>query len=191
MFTGIVEGMGEVLENGGGALSLRAGIRGLRLGGSLSVNGACLTLARQSKRALVFEMSRETLERTNLGRLGTGDKVNLERPLAAGEPLGGHIVTGHVDATVPLLEREEQPGGFARLRFGLPRELAGFVAVKGSVTVDGVSLTVTRAAPRFFESVLIPHTLERTTLGNRRPGEPVNLEVDVLARYVRRAMECR
>ena len=130
----------------------------------------------------------ETLRRTSLGRLQQGTGVNLELPLRAGERLGGHVVQGHVDGTGVVVSRT--PGNeWESVRFGLPAELARFVAEKGSIAVDGVSLTVSAVGPDWFEVGLIPETLRATTLGGKAPGDPVNLEVDVLAKYVARLLE--
>lgn len=188
MFTGIIRDTGTVALNRGKLLALRPGPRfGRRpgLGASVAVNGVCLTVARLRHGRLEFEMSPETLARTNLGTLRPGDRVNLEPSLRAGDELGGHWVSGHVDARSEVLEAAAQPGGFRRLRLRLPAELKGLVAFKGSVAIDGTSLTVTRVARGWFETVLVPHTMERTTLGGLGPRDPVNLEADMLARYVR------
>jgi len=211
MFTGIVDGLGEVVGRRGSRLVVAAPAGSFRLGESLAVNGVCLTVAefdvarpriRKSSRPsrksplstldsrlLCFDVSPETFARTNLGKLEPGSPVNLERPLTAQTPIGGHWVTGHVDAVVRLLEKEALKDGFVRLRFSLPKELARFVALKGSVALDGVSLTITRVGKGYGETVLVPYTLVKTTLGGKVPGDPLNLEVDLLARYLHRMME--
>lgn len=189
MFTGIIRSLGKVEANSRGRLRVAGRLGRVPLGGSIAINGVCLTVARRTARAYEFEMSPETLDRTNLGALRAGARVNLEPALRGADPLGGHLVSGHVDAPARVLERGPQPGGFLRLRVELPAPLASLVAVKGSIAVDGTSLTVTKVGRGFFETVLVPHTLERTTLGERKPGDTVNLEADMLARYVQRALE--
>jgi riboflavin synthase len=189
MFTGIIQEVGRVLERGASRLRVSARLTGLKAGASVAVNGACLTVIPPlSPRRLAFDVSGETWKRTNLGELSAGMPVNLEAALRAGEPLGGHLVSGHVDARAEILELERARGGFVRLRVALPKALKGLVALKGSVAVDGISLTVTAVGRGWFETVLVPHTLRRTTIGRRRPGQYVNLEADLLARYVRQAL---
>lgn len=188
MFTGIIQRLGRVAARSGRLLRVDANLSA-RAGDSVAVNGTCLTVtAPVSRGRLSFEVSDETWKRTCLGVLKAGDSVNLEPALRAGQPLGGHLVSGHVDASAKLLLLRTQPGGFARLRVELPAGLKGLVAVKGSIAVDGVSLTVTRVGPRWFEAALVPHTLKNTNLARRRPGERLNLEADMIARYVRSAM---
>jgi riboflavin synthase len=196
MFTGIVEERGEVVgcDHRGESAVLR--IRGpkvaadARPGDSIAVNGVCLTVVAVDGTAFSADVMAESLERTSVGGLAVGDPVNLERAVPAGGRLGGHLVQGHVDGTGVLLSRS--PGrAWDLVRFGLPAELSRYVAEKGSITVDGVSLTVTAVGPDFFEVGLIPTTLAETTLGVRAAGEPVNLEVDVLAKYVERLLDAR
>ena len=210
MFTGIVEGLGSVKALKGARRSLSFTHAAFKLGDSGAVNGVCLTVTgvrgegRGVSTELNFDVSPETFKLTNLGALKVGSRVNIERPLTPQAPLGGHWVTGHVDAVVKLLQKEPSPIGgggpkgagggdtqFIRLRFSLPKAQARFVALKGSVALDGVSLTVTAVGKAWAETVLIPHTLEKTTLGVKGPGDPLNLEVDLLARYVQRLMETR
>lgn len=191
MFTGIVEDLGKVQANHRGVLSVHSALEHVKPGDSVCVNGTCLTVVRRHQGLLDFELSLETLSKTNLGLLNPGDPVNLERSLTAQSFLGGHLVTGHVDACALVLKREEEGSGFARMRFELPRSLKPFVAYKGSACVDGVSVTVTKAGAFYFETVLIPHTLKVTTLGRKREKDLVNLEVDVLARYVANILEHR
>ena len=191
MFTGIVQTLGKIKRIDGSRLELEAGLNGFRLGDSLAVNGACLTVISIKKKTLAFDVSPETFARTNLGALKAGDRVNLEPPLTPSSPLGGHFVTGHVDAVVRLTQKEPQKDGFVRLRVSLPKAYAKFVAIKGSMAIDGVSLTVTGAGRDFAETVLVPHTLERTTLGFKKPGDPLNFEVDLLARYMERILETK
>ncbi|MHB2026749.1 MAG: riboflavin synthase [Elusimicrobiota bacterium] len=184
MFTGIIQSAGRVALKSGSRLSIRSGLGRIRLGESVAVNGACLTVVGARGKILEFDVSQETWRRTNLNDLRPGGLVNLEPALKAGDSLGGHFVTGHVDAAAKISALEKMPGGFALLRVETPTALAGLVAEKGSIAVDGISLTVSKAAPKFFEAALIPHTLANTNLAARRPGQRVNLEADVLARYI-------
>ncbi len=198
MFTGIIEEIGEVvgLRGSGGAAVLRVRARiaaeDIRHGASVAVNGVCLTVVGISEPAesgvqLDFDVMAETLERSVVGSLGQGDPVNLERAARVDGRLDGHIVQGHVDGTGVLLSRT--PGtGWEAVRFGLPPELARYVAEKGSIAVDGVSLTVTAVGDDWFEVGLIPETLRATVLGQKAPGVQVNLEVDVLAKYAERLL---
>lgn len=198
MFTGIVTEQGTVRalelipDRDSARLTLEApaSVVGLELGGSLAVNGTCLTAARVDGGTVVVDVMGETLRRTTTGRLTPGDTVNLERCLPAGGRFDGHIVQGHVDGTGQVLQIEDL-GGWRRVRVSLPPDLAPLLAEKGSIAMDGVSLTVTAvsaagAAEAWFEVGLIPETLERTTFGTRAVGDPVNLEVDVIARYAAR-----
>jgi riboflavin synthase len=193
MFTGIVREIGTVEElrrNGQGArLRVSAGLAAeLAAGDSVSVSGACLTVASASDGAFEAEVMNQTLSVTTLGGLEPGRSVNLEPPLRAGDPLGGHLVQGHVDGTGEV--GAVSADGFARrLRLAAPPELDRFIVERGSVTVDGVSLTVAALADDGFEVSLVPETLERTTLGRLVEGGQVNLEVDVIARYAERLMQ--
>lgn len=193
MFTGLVETMGKVVEliddPPGKRLRIDCGsvADGAKLGDSICINGCCLTVVAVDGLVLDFEAGEETLSRTNLGRLTHDSAVNLERSLAVGDRLGGHYVTGHIDAVATLTERRDDPP-WAHLRFQMPQRLASQVAAKGSIAVDGISLTVVDAESDSFTVALIPHTLEVTTLGNRDVGDEVNLETDVLAKYVERAL---
>ncbi|GGR20043.1 riboflavin synthase [Streptomyces netropsis] len=193
MFTGIVEELGEVVavENLGD--SSRFTLRGplvtedAKHGDSIAVNGVCLTVVDTADGAFTADVMAETLKRSSLGALGAGSRVNLERPMALGGRLGGHLVQGHVDGTGTIVER--QPGEHWEIvKIALPAELSRYVVDKGSITVDGISLTVVQAGADFFTVSLIPTTLELTTLGAKGVGEPVNLEVDVLAKYVERLL---
>lgn len=201
MFTGIVTERGRVVEAPGA--SDRGGVRlvvghsaalgaKLDLGASIAVAGVCLTVVAQDEvdgtARSAFDLSPETLNRTTLGALRAGDDVNLEPPLSAGEPLGGHWVQGHVDATTRVARVEEQ-GDHRVVTFDVPAGLETGVVLKGSITIDGVSLTVAALDDRTFDVALIPHTLEVTTLGGLKPGDRVNVEGDVLARYVQKAVE--
>ncbi len=196
MFTGIIEEIGEVaaLEHRGDAavLTLRATriADDLAHGASIAVNGVCLTVVgwrAGEATAVDFDVMGETLKRSVIGGLHAGDRVNLERAVRADARLDGHVVQGHVDGTGVVISRT--PGTeWEAVRFGLPAELARFVAEKGSIAVDGVSLTVSGAGPDWFDVGLIPETLRATTLGGKVAGDPVNLEVDVLAKYVARLL---
>ena len=188
MFTGLVAGTGAVesLERGddGVRLRVRTELAGeLSPGDSIAVNGVCLTAVHSDDQGFSADVMEETLRRSSLGPLAEGDEVNLELPLRAGDRLGGHMVQGHVDGTASVEAVSED--GFARVvRIGAPPGLLRYVVEKGSIAVDGVSLTVAAVDGDGFEVSLIPETLERTTLGAATPGRVVNLEVDVLAKYV-------
>lgn len=193
MFTGLVETMGVVdalLPQGPGVrLTVRSVLvaSDAKLGDSIAVNGCCLTIIAIEGDHVSFEAGSETLSRTNLGRLQVGGGVNLERSLQLGDRLGGHLVTGHIDALGELVDlRHEGPWAF--LVFKLPPPLARQVVSKGSITVDGVSLTVVDVTAESFSVALIPHTLEITTLGRLQLGDAVNLETDLLAKYVERQL---
>ena len=193
MFTGIITHTARVASVDARSIGLKAaGAAGrLKIGSSYAVNGACLTVVRKRGGILGFDVSAETFSRTNLGDLAKGDVVNGEFPLKVGDSLGGHLVSGHIDACAPILEMERLRAGFVRLRVGLPGALRGLVAEKGSVAVDGVSLTVSAAGDDFFEAALIPETLSATNLGARRAGQRVNLEADLIGRYVLSILESR
>ena len=189
MFTGIVEELGSVVEIGKGRLTVRgpAVTPDARHGDSIAVNGVCLTVVETSGEEFTADVMGETLRRSSLGALRPGDPVNLERPARVGDRLGGHIVQGHVDGVVSIVEREPAASGdWETVRFSLPAELARYVVEKGSVTLDGVSLTVMAVDADSFAVGLIPTTLALTTLGRKAVGDPVNLEVDVIAKYVER-----
>jgi riboflavin synthase len=191
VFTGIVEEIGTVRHVGPTPSGSRLEVAAARVMGRLAVDdsinvaGTCLTVVARDDRSFTADLVPETLSRTTLGSLTRGTRVNLERAATPETSLGGHFVQGHVDATAKLQGRTEEGQG-ARLRFALPKTLARYVVQKGFITVDGVSLTVARLGKTFFEVALIPHTAERTTLGALHPGEAVNLEVDVIAKYVER-----
>lgn len=193
MFSGLVQAVGVLerrLAQGSGArLEVRGTLPGppVALGESVAVAGACLTVERVEGGSFTFFCSAETLSRTTLGQLPVGAKVNLERALRVGDALGGHWVSGHVDARVRVLARRVAGEGLV-LRVELPGHLAPEVAEKGSVALDGVSLTVARRGRGWFEVALVPYTLEGTTLGMLRVGSVVNLETDLLAKYVRRVL---
>jgi riboflavin synthase len=196
VFTGIVEELGEVeaVEDLGD--SVRLTVRGPRVtgeldhGDSLAVNGVCLTVAGSGPDTVTFDVMRETLTRSALGDLLAGSPVNLERAMRLDARLSGHLVQGHVDGTGHILDRVPSEH-WELVRFSLPEEVARYVVPKGSITVDGVSLTVAELGPDNFTVSLIPTTLAVTTLGSKRPGDPVNLEADVVAKYVERLLGWR
>ncbi|MER5490910.1 riboflavin synthase [Streptomyces sp. NPDC002454] len=196
MFTGIVEELGEITAveelDEASRFRLRGPVvtQGARHGDSIAVNGVCLTVVDLDGDEFTADVMAETLKRSSLGALTTGSRVNLERPTAVGGRLGGHIVQGHVDGTGTVLAREPS-AHWEVVRIALPAGLARYVVEKGSITVDGVSLTVVEAGDDFFTVSLIPTTLDLTTLGVKQPGDPVNLEVDVIAKYVERLLEAR
>jgi riboflavin synthase len=189
MFTGLVEAMAEVVavraKPPGVTLVLHCAAihEGTMLGDSIAINGCCLTVVDAGGDELSFEAGPETLSRTNLGRLIAGSTVNVERSLKVGDRLGGHFVTGHIDGVGQLAERRDE-ADWSTLSFALPEALAPYLASKGSIAVDGVSLTLVDVEPRRFSVALIPHTLSVTTLGRRQVGDTVNLETDLLAKYV-------
>jgi riboflavin synthase len=193
VFTGIIREIGTVEEvertSDGARLRVGAGVAdGLGAGDSVSVVGVCLTVASPGEACFEADVMNQTLSLTTLGALEPGGRVNLEPALRAGEPLGGHLVQGHVDGTGRVTSATED--GFARrLRVAVPEGLRRYVAEHGSVTIDGVSLTVAALAPDGLDVSLIPETLERTTLGDLGEGSEVNLEVDVVARYAERLMQ--
>ncbi len=190
MFTGIVEEMGIVrrVEHAGRGARLAiqaAAVADCRLGDSIAVDGACLTVTETHASGFACDVSAETLARTTLGSLRPGQPVNLERPLRLGDRLGGHLVTGHVDGLGRILARRpEEPGEMVHIQ--LPRTLAPLVALKGSIAVDGISLTVADLSADAFGVAVIPYTAAHTTLGRKRAGEPVNLEADLIAKHVAR-----
>jgi riboflavin synthase len=186
MFTGIVEELGVVRAVGPTRLEIacHAVANDAQIGASIAVNGVCLTVVDRSDDGLGFDLSEETLRRTSFARLRSGDGVNLERPLTLASRLGGHLVQGHVDAVATVAGIDRTPDGGAWLTVRVPPELGRYLVEKGSVTVDGISLTVAAMGDDTFSVALIPHTLEVTTLGSAEVGHPVNLEVDVIARYV-------
>jgi riboflavin synthase len=195
MFTGIVQGVATVraVEPRGGDVTLVFDTAGMsladvELGGSIAVSGVCLTATRVDAASFAADVSRETLSHTTLGSWVVGSRVNLEKALLAGQALGGHYVTGHVDGVGVLVSRHDDARS-VRMEFRVPPELARYVARKGSICIDGVSLTVNGVAGRRFDVNLVPHTLEVTTLGGFRPGTRVNLEVDIIARYLERMLE--
>ncbi len=196
MFTGLVETMGEVtaIESRppGVRLTLRCGefVGGVALGDSIAINGCCLTVVTVQGDCCGFDAGEETLSRTNLGGLHVGCRVNLERSLQVGDRLGGHLVTGHIDAVGELDERRDD-ADWSNLWFRVPPRLTRQMASKGSVAVDGVSLTLVDVTDDRFSIALIPHTLQVTTLGQLAVGDEVNIETDLLAKYVERQLASR
>ena len=200
MFTGIVEEVGHVVDLGrrgdSAVLTIAARVIATDLahGASIAVNGVCLTVIGSSVDKddvrIDFDVMGETLHRSVIGGLAPGSAVNLERAARVDDRLDGHIVQGHVDGTGRVISRTAG-SEWELVRFGMPAELSRYVAEKGSIAVDGVSLTVTAVGTDWFEVGLIPETLRATTLGAKRPGDPVNLEVDVLAKYVARLLDVR
>jgi riboflavin synthase len=194
MFTGIIQSIGRIerLEPRGGdvRLSIDAGtlpLGGASLGDSFAVDGVCLTAVELGPRGFAADVSRETLSLTTLGALHAGSRVNLEPALTLATPLGGHLVSGHVDGVGQVIEHRED-GRSWRLRIQAPAELARYIAVKGSICVDGTSLTVNRVEGAMFELNIVPHTLQETIIGDYRAGTHVNLEVDLIARYLERLL---
>lgn len=196
MFTGFVEAMATVVEvveaPPGRRLLLREPdvFSGAEIGASIGINGCCLTVVASDDAVLAFDAGPETLGRTNLGRLKPRDQVNIERSLKLGDRLGGHLVTGHVDGVGALIDRRDE-GDWSTLRFLAPPALMRQMASKGSVAVDGVSLTLVDVDERSFSVALIPHTLAMTTLGRLVIDDQVNLETDLLAKYVERQLAWR
>jgi riboflavin synthase len=185
MFTGIVEEVGRVLHREGQKLRVGAKVvlDDAVLGASIAVNGCCLTVVDWAADWFEVDVTDESYARTNLGTLHADDPVNLERPVRLQDRLGGHLVQGHVDGVGHVVEPIPQ------LRVRMPRELAHYIVAKGSITVDGVSLTVVEALDDGFTVAVIPHTADVTTLGRKQPGDPVNLEVDVIVKYVERLLQ--
>jgi riboflavin synthase len=196
MFSGIVEGMGEVVEVRLEPPGCRLIIRhpeiaaSTKVADSIAVNGCCLTVVEVTGETFGFQAGPETLSRTNLGRLRPGSLVNLERALRVGDRMGGHFVTGHIDGTAELIERRDM-GEWSDCWFRISPALARQMAPKGSVAVDGVSLTIVESLPDRFSVALIPYTLAVTTLGRIQVGDLVNIETDLLAKYVQRFLEAR
>jgi len=193
MFTGLIEDVGSVrrLERTGGAARLTVAtklpLESIALGDSVAVNGTCLTVVAKGGDELTFDTSPETLARTTLGALGNGASVNLERALRLGDRLGGHIVTGHVDFIAVVSERREAAGNIM-FGFSIPGQFARYLVAKGSIAIDGISLTVNAVSDRGFSVNIIPHTAAMTTLNGLKPGGKVNIETDILGKYVERLL---
>jgi riboflavin synthase len=194
MFTGLIEEVGSVLglhsTDRGTRLQIAAPriAEGVRIGDSIAVNGCCLTVAEHRDEALVFDLLGETLDRTNFKTLRQESRVNLERALAADGRFGGHLVQGHVDCTAPILAWEGK-GADHRLEVELPAEFAHYIAGKGSVAINGISLTVAEVSEKSFAVWIIPHTKSQTNLVTARTGELVNLEFDLIAKYLERMLD--
>ncbi len=192
MFTGIIEEVGRVTSAQAGRLVTTASnvLQGIETGGSIAVDGACLTITSFNTNSFSVDITPETLKRTNLGQLRAGDRVNLERPLALGGRLGGHLVQGHVDATgrVASIMRD---GGAMIMRFETPAEVMRYIAEKGFIAVDGISLTVVDYDTSSFQVSVVGYTWEHTNLGSKQVGDRVNLEVDIIAKYVERLSQAR
>jgi len=192
MFTGLVEEVGiirSVTPVGDGArveIAATTVLDDVKMGASIAVNGCCLTVVEWGDDWWAADAVPETMERTNLGGLNAGDPVNLERPLAANGRYGGHVVQGHVDGTGEVVGIDELDDGSWRFTFSLPPELVNYVVEKGSIAIDGISLTVAAVTPTTFSIAIIPHTFAVTAMGRRAVGDTVNLEADVLAKYVER-----
>jgi riboflavin synthase len=192
MFTGIIQAVGEIrsLEPRGGDVRLtigtgKLGMKGVVLGDSIAVNGVCLTAVAIDGPQFAADVSRETLSLTTLGDLGPGGRVNLEKALTLATPLGGHLVSGHVDGVGEVLDRRQDARSW-RFRIQAPAELARYIAHKGSICLDGTSLTVNDVEGRVFDLNIVPHTISETIMGDYRGGTRVNLEVDLVARYLER-----
>jgi riboflavin synthase len=194
MFTGLVEEMGRVVQVVPGEQSATLTVsapmvhQGVKLGDSIAINGCCLTVVAYEEDRLTFDAVPETLRRTNLGGLCPGEEVNLERPLAVGARLGGHFVQGHIDGVGTVLAVTPEDNAVV-MEIGVPEPLRRYLVEKGSVAVDGVSLTVAQVYPASFTVWTIPHTRAVTTLGRRAVGDPVNIECDLLGKYVERLLQ--
>ena len=196
MFTGIVEELGEVTGWEQLVDAARLTVKGplvtsdAKHGDSIAVNGVCLTVVTNEDGAFTADVMQESLDRSSLGALSIGSRVNLERAMRLSDRLGGHLVQGHVDGAGEIVSKEPS-ANWTVVRISLPDDLDRYVVEKGSITVDGISLTVSATAPGWFEVSLIPTTLELTNLGRKGPGEPVNLEVDITAKYVEKLLGAR
>lgn len=196
MFTGIIEEAGriETVTDVAQGRRLRVAasriLEDAKIGESVSTNGVCLTIVECNRFGFSCDVSAETLRRTNLGEAVAGARVNLERSLAIGDRLGGHFVQGHVDCTARFLEKRRE-GESWMFRFGLPPEVARYVALKGSISVSGVSLTIAALSGEWFEIAIIPHTLAMTNFGDLKPGDSVNIEADMIAKYLERLLADR
>lgn len=194
MFTGIIAAIGkiEAVQPKGGDLSLKVATQQLdlsdvALGDSIAINGVCLTVVNINASILTFDVSRESLDRTSLGDAKAASEVNLEKALAVGERLGGHFVSGHVDGLGSVLSLKESARS-VQFRFEIPVDLGRYIAEKGSICIDGVSLTVNNVGEQWFEVNIIPHTMQETIMSNYTVGTKVNLEVDLIARYLERLL---
>lgn len=196
MFTGIIEELGIVKgvrrQSDGMCLSVTAKVimDGMKTGDSIAVNGACLTVTEFDRSSFTADVSGETVNRTNIGKLRVGDKVNLERPMKLSDRLGGHLVSGHVD-DVGVIRGVDKRGGMSIFTFEIPSDIQRYLVVKGSIAIDGISLTVNDIIGNKFTVTLIPHTAEMTTLGFKKSGDTVNLETDLIGKYVERFVRTR
>ena len=185
MFTGIIQTVGKIVKLEGNRLAIRAPFKSIQLGESICIDGVCLTVVRSQGETLYFDIGPETRRITTLGRLKAGGRVNLERALRVGDRVGGHWVTGHVEET-GRIRKVERAGESLWITIELPRAVARYTIPKGSLSVDGISLTVAELRKNVARIMLIPHTIEHTTLGRKKPGDRVNLEADLLAKYAER-----
>jgi riboflavin synthase len=196
MFTGLIQDVGKIaalrVNKRSAVLAVETSlpVRSMRLGASIAVNGACLTVMKKSKNTFTVDVSPETLNRTSLAILGIGSLVNLERPLQLQDELGGHLVTGHVDG-IAVVESIETRGEFTFFTFRVPVQLGAFLVSKGSVAVDGISLTINECSRRRFSVAIIPFTLEHTNLRARRVGDKVNIETDLIGKYVQKLVKAQ
>lgn len=196
MFTGVVEEIGTVRHIAQNASGMRLevaashAVERLEVDDSVSVSGVRLTVAERDDRGFASDVAFETLSRSTLGSLSRGSHVNLERAATPDRALGGHFLQGHVDATTKLIDWQAEGEG-SRLRFGMPKDLARYIALHGFISLDGVSLTIAKLTKTYFEIAMLPQAAQRTTLGSLRPGSSVNVEVDLLARYVERIVRAR
>ena len=196
MFTGLIEDVGTIgvlrLENNAAVLTVKTNlpVHSMPRGASVAVNGACLTVVRKSSKTFTVDVSPETLQRTNLETLAVGSSVNLERPMRLADRLGGHLVTGHVDG-LGTIETIEQEGEFTIVTFAVPALLGALLVPKGSVAVDGISLTVNVCRKRRFSVAIIPFTMKHTNLRARKVGDKVNIETDLIGKYVQSFMQRR
>jgi riboflavin synthase len=196
MFTGLIQDVGKIaslrLNKRSAVLAVETSlpVRSMKLGASIAVNGACLTVMKKGKKTFTVDISPETLNRTSLAILRIGSLVNLERPLRLQDGLGGHLVTGHVDG-VAVVESIENQGEFTFFTFRVPVQLGAFLVSKGSVAVDGISLTINECSRRCFSVAIIPFTLEHTNLRARRLGDKVNIETDLIGKYVQKLVKAQ
>lgn len=194
MFTGIIEDKGRVLrvESHGQekrlTIELPSHLTEVQLGDSININGVCLTIVRIQKRAIDLDLSQETLQKTVLGELKEGNRVNLERPLRLTDRLGGHIVTGHIDG-IGVIAQKRQERDFLQLKIRIPESVTRYVVTKGSIAIDGISLTVNEFLGTEIQMTLIPYTIQKTTLVDKRVGDRVNVETDILGKYVEKLLD--
>lgn len=196
MFTGLIEDVGRIaslhLNKGSAVLAVETSlpVRSMELGASIAINGACLTVVKKGKSTFTVDVSPETLNRTSLAMLGIGGLVNLERPLRLQDRLGGHLVTGHIDGFA-VVESIQRRGEFTFFTFNVPTQLGSFLVSKGSVAVDGISLTLNECSRRRFAVAIIPFTLEHTNLRARTVGDKVNIETDLVGKYVQKFVKAK